>query len=464
MDRHGDRTGLEAARGAASYAPAMADTDTIFALATAPGRGGIAVLRLSGPAAAAALLALTGIVPAVRQARRVTLRDPVDGTVIDYGLAILFAAPASYTGEDVVELHLHGGRAIVQRTISVLASQPGLRPAEPGEFTKRSFQNGKLDLTQAEAVADLVAAETEGQRRQALRQLDGALGQLYEAWRAQLTNALAYAEADIDFADEDLPAGLPEATRNQVRLLRQDIGRHLGDRRAGEITRDGFHIAIVGAPNAGKSSLLNCLARRDAAIVHETAGTTRDVVEVRLDLAGYPVILADTAGLRQTDDAIESEGVRRARLRAGQADLVIGVFDAALGEDPETRAVLDAAAARFIVRNKCDLLPVWPRARMGEVVVSARTGQGIDRLEESLGLLVADRLSAGLTSPALTQVRHRQALLETVAALDRALAGAEAELVAEDLRMAVRSLGRITGRVDVEDLLDVIFRDFCIGK
>jgi tRNA modification GTPase len=394
----------------------------------------------------------------------VTLRDPADGTVIDHGLALLFAAPASYTGEDVVELHLHGGRAIVQRTISVLASQPGLRPAEPGEFTKRSFQNGKLDLTQAEAVADLVAAETEGQRRQALRQLDGALGQLYEAWCTQLTNALAYAEADIDFADEDLPAGLPEGTRNQVRLLRQDIGRHLGDRRAGEITRDGFHIAIVGAPNAGKSSLLNCLARRDAAIVHETAGTTRDVVEVRLDLAGYPVILADTAGLRQTDDAIEGEGVRRARLRARQADLVIGVFDAALGEDPETRAVLDAAAARYIVRNKCDLLPVWPRARAGEVVVSARTGQGIDRLEESLGLLVADRLSAGLTSPALTQVRHRQALLETVAALDRALAGAEAELVAEDLRMAVRSLGRITGRVDVEDLLDVIFRDFCIGK
>ena len=464
MDRHGDRTGLEAARGAASYAPAMADTDTIFALATAPGRGGIAVLRLSGPAAAAALLAVTGIVPAARQARRVTLRDPADGTVIDHGLALLFAAPASYTGEDVVELHLHGGRAIVQRTISVLASQPGLRPAEPGEFTKRSFQNGKLDLTQAEAVADLVAAETEGQRRQALRQLDGALGRLYEAWRAQLTNALAYAEADIDFADEDLPAGLPEGTRNQVRLLRQDIGRHLGDRRAGEITRDGFHIAIVGAPNAGKSSLLNCLARRDAAIVHETAGTTRDVVEVRLDLAGYPVILADTAGLRQTDDAIEGEGVRRARLRAGQADLVIGVFDAALGEDPETRAVLDAAAARYIVRNKCDLLPVWPRARAGEVVVSARTGQGVVRFEESLGLLVADRLSAGLTSPALTQARHRQALIETVAALDRALAGAEAELVAEDLRMAVRSLGRITGRVDVEDLLDVIFRDFCIGK
>lgn len=464
MDRHGNRAGLEARGRAASYAPAMADTDTIFALATPPGRGGIAVLRLSGPSARAALRTLTGISPVVRRATRVTLRDPADGAVIDHALAILFAAPASYTGEDVVELHVHGGRAIVQRTIGVLAAQPGLRAAEPGEFTKRSFVNGKLDLTQAEAVADLVAAETEGQRRQALRQLDGALGRIYEDWRSRLLNALAYAEADIDFADEALPAGLTEAAHNQIRLLRQDIGRHLADHRAGEITRDGFHIAIVGAPNAGKSSLLNRLAGRDAAIVHETAGTTRDVVEVRLDLAGYPVILADTAGLRETDDAIEGEGVRRARLRAGQADLVVGVFDASRGEDVDTRAVLDTAAARFVVRNKCDLLPMWPRARVGEVVVSARTAQGIDQLEEALGALVAERLAAGASAPALTQARHRQALLECVAALDRALAGAEVELVAEDLRIAARSLGRITGRVDVEDLLDVIFRDFCIGK
>ncbi len=442
----------------------MSDRDTIFALATAPGRGGIAVLRLSGAAARPALLALTGISPAPRHATRVTLRDPVDGTVIDHGLALLFAAPASYTGEDVVELHVHGGRAVVQRTMAALVQQPGLRPAEPGEFTKRSFINGKMDLTQAEAVADLVAAETEGQRRQALRQLDGALGHLFEDWRARLINALAFAEADIDFADEDLPAGLTESARNQIRLLRDDMAAHLNDRRIGEITRDGFHIAIIGAPNAGKSSLLNRLARRDAAIVHETAGTTRDVVEVRLDLAGYPVTFADTAGLRDTDDAVEGEGVRRARQRASQADLVIGVFDAARGEDSETRAVLANAAVRFVVRNKCDLLPVWPRPRAGEVVVSARTGQGMDQLEQALGSLVADQLEAGVAAPLLTQVRHRLALTEGLAALDRALEGSEVELVAEDLRIAARAMGRITGRVDVEDLLDVIFRDFCIGK
>lgn len=442
----------------------MSDRDTIFALATAPGRGGIAVLRLSGAEARPALLALTGISPASRHATRVTLRDPVDGTVIDHGLALFFAAPASYTGEDVVELHVHGGRAVVQRTMAALVQQPGLRPAEPGEFTKRSFINGKLDLTQAEAVADLVSAETEGQRRQALRQLDGALGHLYEDWRARLINALAYAEADIDFADEDLPAGLTESAGNQIRLLREDIAAHLNDRRVGEITRDGFHIAIIGAPNAGKSSLLNRLARRDAAIVHETAGTTRDVVEVRLDLAGYPVTFADTAGLRDTDDAVEGEGVRRARQRASQADLVIGVFDAARGEDSETRAVLASAAVRFVVRNKCDLLPVWPRPRAGEVVVSARTGQGMDQLEQALGSLVADQLEVDVAAPLLTQVRHRLALTEGLAALDRALEGSEVELVAEDLRIAARAMGRITGRVDVEDLLDVIFRDFCIGK
>ena len=464
MDNDGNSSGLEAGARAASYAPAMSDGDTIFALATAPGRGGIAVLRLSGPAARNALRTLTGISPAARQATRVTLCDPRDGTAIDHALALLFIAPASYTGEDVVELHVHGGRAIVQRTIAVLAQQPGLRPAAPGEFTKRSFVNGKLDLTQAEAVADLVAAETEGQRRQALRQLDGALGHLYEDWRARLINALAYAEAAIDFADEDLPAGLTETACGQIRLLREDIARHLNDRRAGEITRDGFHIAIIGAPNTGKSSLLNRLARRDAAIVHETAGTTRDVIEVRLDLAGHTVTLADTAGLRETDDAIEVEGVRRARQWAEQADLVVAVFDAARGEDTETRAILAKAAYRFVVRNKCDLLPVWPRPRAGEVVVSARTGQGMDRLEQALGELVVERLETGSGTPMLTQARHRQALTEALVALDRALARQEIELVAEDLRLAARALGRITGRVDIEDLLDVIFRDFCIGK
>lgn len=441
-----------------------ADRDTVFALATAPGRGGIAILRLSGPQARAALKTLAGVEPVVRQATQVVLRDPAGGEEIDRGIALFFAAPASYTGEDVVELQVHGGRAVVQRLLALLNTQPGLRPAEAGEFTRRAFEHGKLDLTQAEAVADLVAADTEAQRRQALRQLDGALGRLYEDWRGRLVQASAYAEADIDFADEDLPAGLTEMARGQIRLLRDDIAAHLQDRRAGEILRDGFQIAIVGAPNAGKSSVLNILARRDAAIVHETAGTTRDVIEVRLDLAGYPAILADTAGLREAEDAVEGEGVRRARARAATADLLLVVFDATKGEDAASRTLAMRAEHVLYVRNKCDLLPVWPRARANEVVVSARTVTGFGVLEDRLGTLIAERLDRGAAAPALTQIRHRRALEEAGAALDRALQGTESELVAEDLRLAARAIGRITGRVDVEDLLDVIFRDFCIGK
>jgi tRNA modification GTPase len=441
-----------------------AATDTIFALATAPGRGGIAVLRLSGPASRAALMALAGVQPVARRATPVTLRDPATGETVDRGLALLFAAPASYTGEDVVELHVHGGRAVVQRLLGLLDAQAGLRPAEAGEFTRRAFEHGKLDLTQAEAVADMVAAETEAQRRQALRQLDGALGRLYEDWRARLVQALAYAEADIDFADEDLPAGLTEAARGQIRLLREDIAAHLRDRRAGEILRDGFQIAIVGAPNAGKSSILNALAKRDAAIVDATAGTTRDIIELRLDLGGYPAIVADTAGLRDTADAVEGEGVRRAHRRARAADLLLVIYDATKAEDAATRTLAAQAAQALVVRNKCDLLPVWPRARAGEVVVSARAGTGMAVLEERLAGLIAAQLDRSSGAPALTRLRHRRALEEAVAGLDRALAGTAPELVAEDLRLAARAIGRVTGRVDVEDLLDVIFRDFCIGK
>lgn len=443
-------------------------TDTIFALATAPGRAGVAVVRISGPGAADALSALRPGRPAPvpRMATRATLRDPATGEILDDALALLFAAPRSFTGEDVVELHLHGGRAVVTGVVEALAALPGLRLAEPGEFTRRAFENGKFDLTEAEAVADLVDAETAAQRRQALRQMEGALGRLYDGWRERLTRALAHIEADIDFAEEDLPGGLALSVRPVLETLVAEIDAHLNDGGRGERLREGLHIAIVGAPNAGKSSLLNALARREAAIVSARAGTTRDVIEVHLDLGGYPVVLADTAGLREAAaDEVEEEGIRRARDRAARADLKIAVFDGTEWPalDPATLALIDGDALPVV--NKADVAaPSSPIISGRQALpVSARTGFGLGELERRLTALCSDRLAAG-GAPALTRARHRSALGECRDALSRALAAPLPELAAEDVRLASRALGRITGRVDVEDLLDVIFRDFCIGK
>ncbi|ALG71995.1 tRNA modification GTPase MnmE [Azospirillum thiophilum] len=440
---------------------------TIFALATAPGRSGVAVVRISGPEAGSALAALTGrpLPPPPRRAVLSQLRNPRSGDALDDALVLRFTGPASFTGEDVVELHLHGGRAVVSGVIEALGDLPGLRLAEPGEFTRRAFENGKLDLTEAEAVADLIDAETTAQRRQALRQMEGALGRLYDGWRERLTRALAHIEADIDFADEDLPGGVADAVRPVVAALASEITAHLDDGGRGERLREGLHIAIVGAPNAGKSSLLNALARRDAAIVSARAGTTRDVIEVHLDLGGYPVVLADTAGLREAAaDEVEEEGIRRARDRAARADVKVAVFDAT------TLPVLDAATLALIDRdtvvvfNKIDLAVVTdPRPDLAPVMVSAHSGAGLKELEERLTAFSADRLAIG-SAPSLTRARHRAALAECRESLIRALEAPLPELAAEDVRLASRALGRITGRVDVEDLLDVIFRDFCIGK
>ncbi len=442
-------------------------TATIFALATAPGRAGVAVVRVSGPASGAALTALTGRpLPRPREATLAKLRDPKTGEVLDDALVLYFTAPRSFTGEDVVELHLHGGRAVVAGVVEALSSQPGLRVAEPGEFTRRAFENGKLDLTEAEAVADLVDAETAAQRRQALRQMDGALGTLYDGWRERLTRSLAHIEADIDFPDEDLPSGVSDTARPVLETLAREIDAHLDDNGRGERLREGLHIAIVGAPNAGKSSLLNALARREAAIVSARAGTTRDVIEVHLDLGGYPVVLADTAGLREAAaDEVEEEGIRRALDRAAKADVKIAVFDATTlpALDPATVALVDADTV--VVLNKTDVVDAIPPAVAGvpAIAVSARTGVGLPSLEERLTAFSADRL-AGSGVPALTRARHRSALEECRDALRRALTAPLPELMAEDVRLASRALGRITGQVDVEDLLDVIFRDFCIGK
>jgi tRNA modification GTPase len=442
-------------------------SDTIYAPATAPGRAAIAILRISGPEAGPALAAVIGHLPPPRTARRVRVRDPDGCEALDDGIALWFPGPHSATGEDVGELHLHGSRAVLAAVMAALRRH-GLRLAEPGEFTRRALLNGKLDLTQAEAVADLTAAETEAQRRQALRQLDGALGTLYRGWGDRLLRLLAHLEAAIDFPDEDLPPEIEAAVALQTDALAMEIEAHLADRHRGERLRDGVAVAIVGPPNAGKSSLLNQLARREAAITSPVAGTTRDVIEVALDLSGYPVVLADTAGLRETGDAVEQEGLRRALARAEAAELRLFVFDAA---HPEALA----GAGRWpgpdtlLVANKIDLRPDWldGRSRPAEggdriFGVSALTGAGVPELVEALSARIANMYDG--TAPLLTRARHREALERAADALRRSLAAPLPELRAEDLRLAWRSLGRITGQVDVEDLLDVIFADFCLGK
>jgi tRNA modification GTPase len=441
--------------------------DTIYALSSASGRAGVAVIRLSGPGAVAALRRMVvGELPPPREAGLRRLRHPETGVALDRGLVLIFPAPRSFTGEDVAEFHVHGGRAVVRSILEALASCAGLRPAEPGEFSRRAFEHGKLDLTAAEGLADLVNAETEAQRRQALRQLQGELGALYEGWRQELMRALAHIEAHIDFPDEGLPSDLAERTKATVAGVSAEIARHLQDRHRGERLRDGLSVVILGPPNVGKSSLINALAGRPAAIVAATAGTTRDVIEVQLDLGGYPVMLADTAGLRAARDEIESEGIRRARARAGQADIKILMVDATEPQVvvPELADLADDDTL-FAV-NKCDLLDHDPEAQLcgrPTFAISARTGAGLDRLLAFLTEAVIER--AGLSeTPALTRERHRLALEECSQGLARAFAAPAIELLAEDLRLAVRAIGRITGRVDVEDLLDIVFRDFCIGK
>jgi tRNA modification GTPase len=444
----------------------VSGADTIFALSTARGRSAIAVIRISGARAFDALVALAPRTrPQPRVAKLARLKDPASGEAIDDALALWFSGPKSETGEDVVELQVHGGRAVIAGVLDALTALPGLRPAEPGEFTKRAFLNGKVDLTAAEGLLDLVDAETAAQRRQALRQMEGGLAALYEDWRTRLIRALAHLEAEIDFADEDLPEGVRAQAMAGLRALATEIHRHLDDRRRGEMLREGLSVAILGAPNVGKSSLLNALTRRETAIVSSIAGTTRDIVEARLDLGGYPILLADTAGLREVaegGDPIEREGVRRALARAEQADLRLLLFPA--GTEPDAATAALAGADSILIASKADLVREPDRsARRPALAVSATTGLGLDALRERLLAEAESRMNAG-DSPAITRARHRSALRECAASLERAQAAASPELVAEDVRLAARALGRITGRVDVEDLLDVIFCEFCIGK
>ena len=453
----------------------MPDRFTIFALSSGRPPAAIAVVRISGPHAGAALKVLVGRIPEPRKAALARVREPASGEIIDEALALWFPAPHSETGEDVAELQLHGGQAVIAGVLEALGRVDGCRLAEPGEFTRRAFENGKLDLTEVEGLADLIAAETQAQRRQAYRQLKGLIGDRAEAWRRRLIEALALIEARIDFSDEaDVPENLVEPALHAAQQLRDEIAASLADAGRGERLREGLVVAIAGPPNAGKSTLLNRLARREAAIVSPYPGTTRDVIEVHLDLGGYPVTLLDTAGIRDSDDPVEQEGVRRARERAASADLVLWVTDlSAGGAASDDASAGPAGPEQWLVRNKIDLgsTPRKSESRSKDgidhsLTISARTGAGMDALVAALSAHAKDYFAA-TESALVTRARHRRALEETLAALDRALSestdGRE-ELIAEELRSAATTLGRLTGRVDVEDILDVIFRDFCIGK
>jgi tRNA modification GTPase len=455
----------------------MTATDTIFALSSGRPPAAIAVVRVSGPNARAVLDKVLGRVPEPRKATLARVRDPMDGEVIDEALVLWFPAPHSETGEDVAELQLHGGHAVVAAVLDVLGRIEGCRLAEPGEFTRRAFERGRLDLTAVEGLADLIAAETPAQRRQAFRQLTGLIGDRAEAWRRRLIEALALVEARIDFSDEaDVPEDLVGPALLAAQQLRDEIAAVLADGGRGERLRDGLVVAIAGPPNAGKSTLFNRLARREVAIVSPHAGTTRDVIEVHLDLGGYPVTLLDTAGIRESADPVEQEGVSRARARARAADLILWVIDASAagGGKPEPDPnPEDAGPDVWRINNKSDLASTSPARNESKankrinrsLTISASLGTGIDELIAGLAEH-AKRCFSAPEAAFVTRARHRRALEETRAALDRALAAKQGgeELIAEELRRAATMLGRLTGRVDVEDILDVIFRDFCIGK
>ena len=442
---------------------------TIFALSSGHGRAGVAVIRLSGPAAGPVLDLLAAPRPKPRYAAFRRLRHPHTAEVLDHALVLWFPGPASETGEDMAELQVHGGRAVVQGVIAALGAVEGCRLAEPGEFARRAFENGKLDLTGVEGLADLIDAETAAQRRQALRQAEGGLYQIYESWRQGLLSAMALTEAGIDFSDEpDVAVDALLKARQDIAPIAQAIAAHLDDGHRGEVVRDGLQVVLAGAPNVGKSSLLNALARRNVAIVSDEPGTTRDVLEVKLELAGLPVVVSDTAGIRAAAGKVEEEGIRRAFERMRAADLVLWLMDAADPGTPPPPANLAVRADRLLLlHNKADLVygSALPAPSDDTITISAFKGFGLETLLERLTAIALARVGDQDT-PALTQARHRQHLLRCRAALSSFLASPDedTELRAEDLRRAAQSLGCLVGAIAVEDVLDQVFGRFCIGK
>lgn len=436
---------------------------TIYALASAPGRAGVAVFRLSGPAALQALVFLgVGKPLEPRKATLVKLITPGAFTLIDTALALYFPAPHSFTGEEVVELHTHGSRAVIRLLLEALAACPGLRMAEAGEFARRAFRNGKLDLAQAEGLADLIEAETASQHAQAMRQLGGTLSARVEGLRQAILEPLALMEAYIDFPEEEIPdAVLREATQ-RVEALRREVAALLDDGGVGEKIREGLEIVILGPPNAGKSSLLNALAKREAAIVSAEAGTTRDLIEVPMEIAGYAVTLVDTAGLRAHAPQIEAEGMRRALARAEHAEITLRLCDVTTIAEScsELKAQMDNNT--LVLATKSDLAPL-PVLPFSALPVSTRTGAGMEAFLAALRAMIEQRMDK-VASPLITRARHRAALQEALQGLARFRAGGALELACEDLRAAAVAIGKMTGKIQVDDVLDLVFSRFCIGK
>lgn len=449
--------------------------NTIYAAATPPTKSGVAIVRISGAFAASTLQLLTNCksLPSPRVATLASLYHPEHGELIDTGLIFWFPGPNSFTGEDVVELHVHGSCAVLSELLEVLSKHDELSLAEPGEFSKRAFYNEKMDLTQAEGLSDLIDAETSAQKRQALRQMRGEMSATYNGWRQQLIDILAQLEAYIDFPDEELPESLVHDSLHAISELRRSLSVHLSDQKRGEKLRDGLQVAIVGPPNVGKSSLLNTLAQRDVAIVSDIAGTTRDTIEVHLDIAGFPITVIDTAGLRESTDAIESEGIRRALEKAEQADLVLALFDASLLPcvDDQTLALIATKERVIPCFTKCDLYndgrPELLDTSYDPICLSALNTPskevGLSKLLGSIKSFATDYFSHS-GSALITRTRHREALSCCVSHLDRFTLDHDITLACEDLRLAARELGRVTGRIEVDDILDSLFSHFCIGK
>jgi len=441
--------------------------DTIFASSTAGLPAAIAIIRISGPKTRFALETIIGSCPAPRMAGYRALRDPTDGTVLDHGLILWFPGPNSFTGEDSGEFQVHGSRAVVAALLRILSGLPGLRMADAGEFTYRAFVNGRMDLTAVEGLADLIAAETEAQRRQALRQGEGRLGALYDGWRNRIVHARAMIEAELDFADEDdVPGSASDRIWPDLDNLAREIEVHCGQSQGARSIRSGLSIVLQGAPNAGKSTLLNALSKREAVIVSEEAGTTRDVVTVNMDLGGYLFLISDTAGIRDTGSKIEAEGVRRAVEAGKSADLVLWLRAADAG-DGQPQPTPDPEIPLWIVATKTDLIDsdMEQSETTGDLRISAHDGTGLADLESRLVEFAQSHCGSGMEDLS-TRTRHLQELAIAISGLRTAVvaAGAPLELRAEDLRTASDALGRLTGRIDVEDLLGVIFSEFCVGK